>query len=326
MLNTPLLRAAGLIAAASFTAACARPALRTPDQAPREPAGASLASLWQAPPNLSRRNLYWGAGRAGRAPAAGAEYTVLRRDETGYSKGYDVVGPDGRHWDIKIGREAQPEVALSRILWAIGYHQPETYYATGWKLAGTHEDEGAPARFRLQSDHESSGEWAWLENPFGASQALHGLVAINILLGNWDFKTSNNRIYRMSAGPEPRQRFVVQDLGASLGKPRVFPIPIGTRNDIDDFEETSLIKEVQGTDVVLDYRGRHGDILERLQAADVVWACALMNRLSDAQLADAFRAAGYDAPVRRRFVSKIRAKIREGLALRRVVAAQRVAP
>jgi hypothetical protein len=251
------------------------------------------------------------------------EYTVLRLDESGHSAGYDVEGPDGRRWKIKLGDEAQPEVVLSRILWAIGYHQPEVYYLRGWRLAGEWKDEGAPARFRLESDHETSGEWAWLENPFQRVQALHALVAVNILLGNWDFKTSNNRIYRALDGRPPRQRFVVQDLGASLGKPRVFPIPVGTRNDIDDFEDTQLVKKVEGTEVVLDYRGRHGDILEQMEAADVLWACTLLNRLSEAQLTDAFRAAGDDDELRRRFVAKIRSKIQEGLALKSVVAATR---
>ena len=124
------------------------------------------------------------------------EYTVLKRDKTGYSNGYDVVGPDGRQWDIKIGKEAQTEIVLSRILWALGYHQPATYYVTGWRLAGTWEDEGEPARFRLQSDHETDGEWAWLENPSTARGRCTAWSPINLLLSNWDFKTSNNRIYR----------------------------------------------------------------------------------------------------------------------------------
>ena len=192
---------------------------------------------------------------------------------------------------------------------------------TNWRLAGDWKGEGTPARFRLESDHETDGEWAWRENPFQAVQPLQGLVAINVLLGNWDFKTSNNRVYRRLDGQAPQRRFVVQDLGASLGKPRVFPIPVGTRNDIDDFEDTQLVKSARGDKVVLDFRGLHTDVLEEMQAADVVWACTLLNRLTDAQLTDAFRAASYDAAVTGRFIAKIRAKIAEGLALRQVTAA-----
>jgi hypothetical protein len=304
---------------------CGRPVINnrpaTPEAAPRAP----LTQLWNEPRDLERRNLLWGGAPADHAPSKDVEYEVRKQDTTGYSGGYDVVGPDGREWDIKVGDEAQTEVVLSRILWALGYHQPKVYYVTGWKLAGTFEDEGEPARFRLDSDHDSEGEWAWLENPFTNARAFRGLIAINLLLSNWDFKTSNNRIY-VTKGPDgPVRRYVVQDLGASFGKPRLarsnkllalLPGKVGTRNDIDDFEDTKLIRNIKGSEVTLDYRGAAGEILETMNVADVIWACELMNRLQDTQLDDAFEAAGYDPATRARFIAKIRSKINEGLALR----------
>jgi hypothetical protein len=310
-------RFSGLVVLACVTATCARPIISNTPRAPEAATAAPIAQLWIEPADLSRRNLLVGSGPRNQAPSTTVEYTVKQRDESGYSRGYDVVGPDGREWDIKVGKEAQTEIVLSRVLWALGYHQPATYYMTGWKLAGTWEGEGEPARFRLQSDHETDGEWAWLDNPFNDARPFRGLIAINLLLGNWDFKTSNNRIYRMRT-PDglPARRYVVQDLGASLGKPRVFPVPIGTRNDIEDFEGTSLIKEVHGNEVSLDYRGIHGEVLERLRIDDVIWACELMNRLRDGQLDDAFEAAEYEPAIRSRFITKIRSKIQEGLALR----------
>jgi len=280
---------------------------------------APILELWKNPTDLERRDLRWGPGRPANAPSTNVAYTVLKRDETGYSRGYDVVGPDGRKWSIKVGKEAQSEVVLSHILWALGFHQPETYYVKGWKLAGDWKSEGEPARFRLQSDHESAGEWKWVDNPFAGSTPMHGLIAINLLFSNWDFKTSNNRIYHLKdARAEPATRYVVQDLGASLGKPRL--LRVGTRNDIDDFEATTLIKEVRRSDVVLNYRGRHGEILKRINVPDLVWACELVNRLRDAQLDDALKAADYPPDIRRRYVTKIRAKIQEGLALRPLLA------
>jgi hypothetical protein len=196
---------------------------------------------------------------------------------------------------------------------------------TGWTLEGTYEDEGEPARFRLESDHESNGEWEWLENPFASTRAFRALIAVNLLLSNWDFKTSNNRNYTMKTADGPAQRYVIQDLGASLGKPRLprsnrllalLPGKVGTRNDIDDFEDTKLIRQIRGSEVTLDYRGPRGEILETMNVADVIWACELMNRLKDSQFDEAFKAAEYDTATRARFVAKIRAKIREGLALR----------
>ena len=276
-----------------------------------------MLELWSEPQDLPDRNLLWGSSRETNAPPKGEVFTVLALDKTGYSRGYDVKGPDGREWDVKVGKEVQSEIVLSRILWALGYHQPETYYVTDWQLTGSWESEGEPARFRLQSDHESEGEWAWLENPFAGTRPLQGLVAINLLLNNFDLKTSNNRIYRLGdPKAEPKRRYVVQDLGASLGKPRTFPPYFrGTRNDIDDYEDLDLISKVSGSKVQLDYRG-HGTILERLSPVDLIWACELVNRLSDAQLDDAFKAADYAPEIRQRYIAKLRNKIREGLALR----------
>ena len=318
-------RTVGLLVASAMALDCGRPVINnrpaTPDAQPRAP----LSQLWNEPQNLERRNLLWGSADQRQAPSTDVDYKVVKVDNTGFSGGYDVVGPDGRQWDIKVGDEAQTEVVVSRILWALGYHQPATYYVTGWKLQGTYENEGMPARFRLESDHKSDGDWEWLDNPFRNTQAFRGLIAINLLLSNWDFKTSNNRIYVSKGADGPVRQYVVQDLGASFGKPRlarsnkllaVLPGRVGTRNDIDDFEDTKLIRNIKGSEVTLDYRGPRNEILETMNVADVIWATDLMNRLQDAQLDDAFKAAESDTAIRARYVSKIRAKIREGLALR----------
>ena len=306
-----------LVAVACLTAACARPMLA--GSPVRQPAPqVALLELWNEPTDLANRNLMLGSSRPENAPSKNEMFTVTGLDKTGFSKGYDVTGPDGREWKIKLGKEVQPEIVLSRILWALGYYQAETYYVTGWQLAGAWESEGEPARFRLESDHETDGEWAWAENPFVGTRPLQGLVAINLLLNNHDLKTSNNRVYRLrDAKAEPTRRYVVQDVGSALGKPRGFPYIRGTRNDIDDFEDRQLIRKVSGSQVQLDYRGSsHGGVLERLTAADIIWACELMNRLSDAQLDDAFKAADYPPELRQRYITKLRDKIREGLALR----------
>ena len=49
----------------------------------------------------------------------------------------------------------------------------------------------------------------------------------------------------------------------------------------------------------------------------MIWACRLMARVSDAQWTDVFRAAGYPEDTRQRYVTKLKAKIAEGLALER---------
>ena len=125
------------IAIACLTTACTRPTLSGSAQVQQPAPQVALLELWSNPTDLAQRDLLWGSSRKANAPSKDDVYTVLALDTTGYSKGYDVKGPDGREWDIKVGKEVQSEIVLSRILWALGYHQPETYYVTGWQLAGT---------------------------------------------------------------------------------------------------------------------------------------------------------------------------------------------
>jgi len=157
------------------------------------------------------------------------------------------------------------------------------------------------------------------------TQPFKGLDVANLILNNWDWKTSNNKVYEpIDRGGGPRRQYVVRDLGASLGK-TTFPrflgwTPLrgmaqGSRNDIDDFEEQGFIRSVEGRRVNFAYRGIHANLVEALTVEDVVWTCRLMARISEQQWRDAFRAAGYDEPRQKRFVAKLKSKIQEGLAL-----------
>jgi hypothetical protein len=56
-------------------------------------------------------------------------------------------------------------------------------------------------------------------------------------------------------------------------------------------------------------------VVSDIEPADVVWACRLISRLSDRQLADAFRAAQYPDELAARYIHKIRQKLQQGLAL-----------
>jgi hypothetical protein len=66
------------------------------------------------------------------------------------------------------------------------------------------------------------GDWSWYENPFVGSREFGGLIVANLVLNSWDWKTSNNKIYRFSAPANGVSRgFVVRDLGAPLAKRRI---------------------------------------------------------------------------------------------------------
>ncbi len=283
---------------------------------------AHISELWQEPENVAARDLFYGPGGAALAPAAATPFTWVATDTDGFSAGFDVRGPDGREWSVKLGPEAQTEIVASRILWAIGYHQPPTYYLAEWQLSGGPGGRQPAARFR--SDPEGSevvGEWSWLDNPFTQTHPFRGLIVANILLNSWDWKTSNNKIYRLADGT---RRFVVRDLGASLGKTSssklLWTIPMrgfgqGTRNDLEGFESAGFIEEVREDEVDFDFETIYGAVVDLVRPDDVKWAAERLSRISDAQWNDAFRAADYEPEIRARYIRKIKAKIAEGLAV-----------
>jgi hypothetical protein len=289
---------------------------------PRTPG--ALERLWIDPVDLESRDLFNGAGGAKLAPNPSTRYELVEVDDSGFSPGYTVRDDQGTEWSVKLGIEAQPEVVASRLLWAIGYHQPPTYLVTAWELTGKQSGPQGISRFRREPpDHKVVSDWSWHENPFEGTQPFNGLVVANLILNNWDWKTSNNKIY--GVGPDRnRHVYMVRDLGASLGKtsfPQFLkwtPLRIGkqgSRNDLEDFEAQGFIKGVEGDRVKFDYKGIQTGLVDRVTVQDVVWMCRLMARLSAHQLDDAFRAAAYQPDERRRFIAKLNSKIDQGLAL-----------
>jgi len=311
---------AALLALVALSSGCVLSGKIQPTVDPGTPV--DVSRLWEEPADLANRDLFHGPGGASLVPDPSKPFTFLQTDQTGYSPGYDVRGPDGMEWSVKLGPEAQTEVAMSRILWALGYHQPPTYYVAQWTLTGQQQGPQLGARFRPKlPDREVVGEWDWYKNEFIHTQPFKGLVAANVLLNNWDWKTSNNKVYEIDGD----RLYVVQDLGASLGKtsyPRLLAwLPMrglgqGSRNDLEDFEEQGFIERVDGDRVEFVYRGIHDSLLDHLTRADVVWMAERMARLTDAQWDDIFRAAGYPEDQRRRYIARVKSKVAEGLALR----------
>jgi hypothetical protein len=302
------------------------PTVRRASTSPTAPIPAAIAELWQAPTDLAQRDLFHGPGGARLAPRA-RPFTFVAKDSSGYSPGFDVRDAEGIEWSVKLGPEAQTEVAASRILWSVGFHQPPTYYMSAWQLSGEGAGIQPGGRFRpTLSGHEVVGDWSWYDNPFLDSQEFRGLVVTNLVLNNWDWKTSNNKIYAISEpGRAPRRQFIVRDLGASLGKTS-YPSWLkwlglrgfgqGSRNDVAGFEQQGFILGVnEDSTVAFDYHGIHNELVESLTAADVRWACELLSRLSDQQWNDAFRAGGFSTDLSGRYVRKIKTKLAQGLAL-----------
>src|SRR5262245_18317857 len=150
-------------------------------------APANIAELWIDPVDVEKRDLTLGPGGAALVPDPGTDFRFLEEDTSGHTGGFEVEDPQGRRWDVKIGDESRPEVVASRLLWAIGYHQPVTYFVPRWRMTGgpPGSERPLPGRFRLESDHRKEGEWSWDDNPFLATKPLRGLVVTQIILNGW---------------------------------------------------------------------------------------------------------------------------------------------
>ena len=319
-------RWAAAVLLAGFGASCA--GMSAPKTTAAEPSQVDSSPLWVEPADLSARNLFDGPGGQAQAPPQAARFELLAVDTKGYSGGYDVRDRQGVKWSVKVGKEASPEIAVSRVLWGLGFHQPSAYIVRDWQVEGASlpPEDLRMARFRRDTEGEEVvGDWSWYENPFVGTQPFQGLIVANLMLNNWDWKTSNNKIYNLHGAREgPRQVYVVRDLGASLGKTH-FPkflrlTPMrgfgqGSRNDVAGFEEQGFIKGIDGQRVRFHYNGIHPRIVETVKVEDVVWTCRLMARLSDDQWRDAFRAAGFTPGEQQRYIEKLKSKIRDGLAL-----------
>jgi hypothetical protein len=303
--QTPLRVALGVLVVA--TAAAVLTASQSTNPKSRR---ASIDELWKDPGNIAARDLRWGRGGKALMPSADTEFAFKGTDTTGYSAGYDVVDPKGRKWDVKTGDEGQTEVMASRLLWAIGYHQPVVYFVPEWRMKGGPVSRPTSGRFRLGSDHDADGDWSWTENPFLGTRPFKGLIVANLIINNWDLKPSQNRIY--TEVRNPARWFVVQDLGASFGKTAW---PVGNRNNIDDFESQKLVLGVENGRVQFDYHARHRELLENITPADVVWVSRLLSRITDKQWRDLFAGAAIAPDIGERYTRKLKSKIQEGLAL-----------
>ena len=284
---------------------------------PRPVGDAQMAELW-VDPGPTPRDLYWGIGGQRYAPPPDAIYKLKAKDDTGFSVSYDVISPDGTEWSAKIGPEAQTEAVVSRILWGLGYHQPPNYYLPSWKLdaAGDKPRLESEARFRpkLEQLTRLDEYWKWAENPFSGTRPVTGLLVIMLMLNSTDLKDDNNSIYDLKQPWDGASRwYLARDVGAALGATgKLYP----RRNWLEGFEKHGFIKHVGDGKVEFWYDGRHKELLTMIEPADVQWAAARMERLTERQWRDAFRAGNYADAETDRYLRRIRQKIADAKALR----------
>ena len=282
------------------------------------PTPQQLAELWIQPDR--ERDLFWGVGGERLKPDTSVTYKVLDVKRGGFSMGLTVESPDGRKWSAKMPPEAPTEVVASRLLWGVGYHQPPIYYVGKWNADDAPDkNPQLPARFRESKPDlhglDAGSPWSYYQNPFVGTRELNGLLVLQVMLGNSDLKDEQNALYKLTEPSEGATTwYVARDLGQSFGRTGVLDAP---RGDLKVFEETPFIKGVAGGYVRFDYRGRHGRLIDHMTPEDVRWICQKLQRLTDKQWDDAFRAGGYAPQTAARFIKRFKQKIAEGLAVGR---------
>ena len=294
-----------------FAAACALNERRTVD-------ATTMAQLWESPTDLEQRDLFYGTGGAKNAPDPNELYEFKEEKAVGTQPGYDVEDSKGREWSVKLGPEASPEVAVSRLVWAIGYRQPSVYYLPRWTLVRDGKRIPQPgARFRLD-DTKNLAEWSWRQNPFLHTRQIAGLYVLMVMVNNWDVKSQQNALYEYkekAVFSGPRQQYMVKDLGASLGR-SAWPVG-GSKGDPAGFENETFIERVEGNRVHFAYQGSwlEPQLLRSITPADVRWTSELLARLTPKQWSDAFRGAGFSEAEGSRYIRRLQEKIAEGRGL-----------
>jgi hypothetical protein len=308
--------------------------------------GGARAVLWEDPVDLESRNLFYGSGGEGNQPRG--PFTFVEEDTEGTNPKFDVRDADGTKWKVKLGAEAPPEVAASRLLWAAGFFTHEDYFLADLQVQGLprHLHRGQSlvgpdgtihnVRFkRSMKGDEKLGIWQWGSNPFVGTREFNGLRVMMALMNNWDLKDENNAVYLRKHDDEsadPKQIYLISDLGASFGTSGITLSVEGSRGNLEAYKRSKFIGSRTPDTVDFEAPGRptlvetfnlpvflHRIDLrwigKRVPRADAKWMGELLSRLSPDQIRDAFRAAGYSAQDANQFASIVQARIAELNAL-----------
>lgn len=310
-----------------------------PKKKKEPPAGTPV--LWRDPGDISDRDLKFGPGSADLAPVA--PFTFVKEDPTGASPKFSVKDARGVNWNVKFGVEAQSETVATRLVWAMGYFAEEAYYFDRAEITnlprlsrGEEFVNGSVirgARFEPRRKGVTRGAiWDWLKNPFVGTRELDGLKVLMVLLANYDTRLDNNRVLHQKHPQtgEMEAQYVVSDIGATLGK-------VGglggkrIKNSLPEFQSSKFIVGVNNAVVEFDYNttpkgaGKFASFfkpsygksqankekaMRHIPLESARWIGKMLSELSDDQLHDAFRAAGYDDDTRKGFVKAIRERIK----------------
>jgi hypothetical protein len=293
--------------------------------------GDAPAVLWREPQGIAATQLCHGHG--GKAHEPKGPFTFVSEDMEGYNPKFVVEAADGCRWKVKLGEEARSETAAARLLQAVGYFADEDYFIPELVVRGVKrlvrgrefvakDDKIRAARLeRLTKDVKKVGHWSWFDNPFIGTKEFTGLKVMMALINNWDLKESNNAIYQVGR----EHHYLVSDLGASFGNAGILD---RSKGNLRDYSQSKFLRDISideadirlPTRPPLKYIFVFPSYIQRLQVAelgkdlpraDLKWIGQLLAQLSDRQVADVFRGAGFGPEEADGFAQVVRERIAE---------------
>ena len=300
------------------------------------------AKIWHEPTDVTTRNLYFGPGGPQHVPHG--PFTFVKEDLDGSNPKFSVRDSDGVKWKVKLGTEAQPETAATRLVWAVGYFTNEDYFLPTLQvnemplhLQRKHADRFIEpdrsmrnVRLKREGDDEKKiGTWRWRDNAFAGTRELNGLKVMMALINNWDLKDENNAVYDDRSSADGNEHvYMVSDLGASFGTAWLDRTPAKSKGNLYWFARTKFIKKRRDGSIDFEDPRRPAFVVlvnprefvsrlrlrwigRRIPRSDVEWIAGWLALLSDKQIRDAFRASGYSEPEVDGFATVVESRIAE---------------
>jgi hypothetical protein len=276
--------------------------------------------LWRDPGDISSLDLAEVTGWGEMRPDL-SNITYVIDEQTGYSVKYRVKDGEGKTWIVKVGNEARPETAATRLVSALGYATEMNTIVPCVQIPGAAKPrkdvprcEGngfADARFEARPDGvKRLDQWSWKDNPFAGTKEFKGLVVLMGLLNNWDLKDENNKILSVKGRDGQNElRYIISDLGATFGK--TGGGITHSRNEPENYSKSKFVEGVQGGKVRFAYGGKDKFLFDDITVEDARWIAGLLARLSDDQIMEAFRAADFKPQEAQTLASAVHSRIDE---------------
>jgi hypothetical protein len=310
-------------------------------QAGPPPLHTAMHRIWADPGPVAALDPVNGPGPADGAPQA--PFQFVEEPATGSQPTVSVRDACDRIWRVKWGQEVRCETFAVRFAWSCGYFAEETHFLPAGTIAGAttltrardciDERDGSfrDARFELDDPAVTKmfeeHSWSWDDNPFLGTRELNGLKIVVMLLSNWDTKDrrdvargSNTAIFEQRLPDGRREaRYLLTDWGGSMGRWGTNAATRG-RWDAEGFaaQTPGFVTGVVDGCVAFGYVGqRTADVAHGIPLEHVRWFSRYLERLTDDYLARALRASGATPEETLRFVSALRDRIRQLVAIGR---------